>query len=95
MIPYKGNFKSNISGLPRCKNLQLTSQIQHSAVSGFDNRGSQAIDRWINGSVDQWIDGSMNQWIDGSVDRWLNRWMDQWTCRSMDGWISGSMDQSV
>ena len=66
--------------LLRCKNLQLTSQVQHSAVSGFDNvtpvlgEGkdqsviSRSLDRLSFTSMDQ---STMDQWINGSVDRWI------------------------
>ena len=64
-----------------CKNLQLNSQVQHSAVSGFDNvtpvigEGkdqsviSRLIDRLSFTSMDQSMMGrSVDQWISGSMD---------------------------
>ena len=67
--------------LLRCKNLQLTSQVQHSAVSGFDN-----VTPVIGEGKDQSV-------ISRSIDRLSFTSMDQSMMgRSVDQWISGSMD---
>ena len=64
-----------------CKNLQLTSQVQHSAVSGFDN-----VTPVIGEGKDQLV-------ISRSIDRLSFTSMDQSMMgRSVDQWISGSMD---